>query len=114
MVSLNSADYGDIVVRFPKPVRGYWNGGEKTGDTFTAMLVGEGGCDANPKAEASIKWSSWGLNSWSWRPVASTPARTAAAFIRVLRSRFPVGTVLVYVKPGDDAETVLASLGVTL
>lgn len=57
-----------IVVTFDKPTGGYWDGGQKSGGTFFPT----------PQSDGTIKWGSWGLNTWfrvgfgrSWKQAVS-------------------------------------------
>ena len=46
-----------IEVRFPEPVSGYWDGGKKSGGTFTAAVR----WPDNPET-SFVEWGCWELN----------------------------------------------------
>jgi hypothetical protein len=62
-----------IALTFEKPRGGYWDGGMKSGGTFTPI----------PHSDGTIEWACWELNYWfrldfgkSWEDAASLAKRT--------------------------------------
>ncbi len=79
-----------IVVKFSKPVNGYWDYGKKDGGEFTAentvpFLNGE-----HPGVNKTIRWGCYRLNFWfncgsgkSWKAAAQHAAMRLRAMCKV-------------------------------
>jgi hypothetical protein len=63
-----------ILVRFDKPVHGYWDGGTRTRGTFAPTLHSQD----NPKA-SYVKWGDWSLNYWFNLPLHTRAGKPLSA-----------------------------------
>jgi hypothetical protein len=68
--------YPKIVLTFPSPIHGFWDGGAKSRFTFTAKECQ----DARGKF---LKWGSWEMNFWRTTDgIGKSPKQATAAMVR--------------------------------
>jgi len=71
-----------LVVTFPKPIGGFWDGMSSGGD-FTPDL---GYKNPKPPEDGYIKWGCWGLNFWFTAKTGKTWAVAAANAMKRLKA----------------------------
>ena len=76
-----------LELKFPEPRNGYWDGGKKSGGTFTPEY------HRHPGVGAYIKWGCYELNFWfvaragrSWKEAAAIAKRKLEHLVKVAGS----------------------------
>jgi len=63
-----------------EPTAGYWDGGVKSGGTFTPRVV-EGGYEDHEKLKQHVQWECFELNHWFRTPLKNAEA-VATRYLR--------------------------------